>query len=102
MRKNRRIKPKIRWKAKKSPNVWQGQHQALEVLQALISLTQEIIFQTENFFCSLCKLKSLPQSGKAFLRPLGKRLGSTNGREGDKIISDEHGIGGTEFSNLIV
>ena len=40
--------------------------------------------------------------GKAFLRPLGKRLGSTNGREGDKIISDEHGIGGTEFSNLIV
>lgn len=42
MRKNRSIKPKIRWKAKKSPNVWQGQHQALEVLQALISLTQEI------------------------------------------------------------
>ena len=40
----------------------------------------------EGFFCAL----------------LGKRLGSTNGRKGDKIISDEHGIGGTEFSNLIV
>ena len=36
MRKNRSIKPKIRWKAKKSPGVWQGQHQTLEVQQALI------------------------------------------------------------------
>ena len=36
MRKNRSIKPKIRWKAKKSPDVWQGQHQVLEVQQALI------------------------------------------------------------------
>ena len=44
VRKNRSIKPKIRWKAKKSPGVWQGQHQALEVQQALISLTQEIVF----------------------------------------------------------
>ena len=42
MQKNRSIKPKIRWKAKKSPGVWQGQHQTLEVQQALISLTQEI------------------------------------------------------------
>ncbi len=36
MQKNRSIKPKIRWKAKKSPDVWQGWHQALEVQQALI------------------------------------------------------------------
>ena len=43
MHKNRSIKPKIRWKAKKLPDVWQSQHQALEVQQALISLTQEII-----------------------------------------------------------
>ena len=34
---NRSIKPKIRWKAKELPDVWQGQHQALEVLQALIT-----------------------------------------------------------------
>ena len=45
VRKNRSIKPKIRWKAKKLPDAWQGQHQALEVQQALISLTQEIILQ---------------------------------------------------------
>ena len=44
MQKKRSIKPKIRRKAKKSPDVWQGQHQALEVQQTLISLTQEIIF----------------------------------------------------------
>jgi hypothetical protein len=36
VQKNRIIKPKIRWKAKKSPDVWQGQYQALEVQQALI------------------------------------------------------------------
>lgn len=42
VQKNRSIKPKIRRKAKKWPNVWQGWHQALEVQQALISLTQEI------------------------------------------------------------
>lgn len=35
MRKNRSIKPKIRWRAKKSPDVWQRWHQALEVQQAL-------------------------------------------------------------------
>lgn len=35
MQKNRSIKPKIRWKAKKSPDAWQGQHRALEVQQAL-------------------------------------------------------------------
>ena len=43
VQKNRSIKPKIRWKAKKSPDIWQGPHRALEVQQALISLTQEII-----------------------------------------------------------
>lgn len=43
VQKNRSIKPKIRWKAKGLPDVWQGQHQVLEVQQALISLTQEII-----------------------------------------------------------
>ena len=37
---NRSIKPKIRWKAKGLPDVWQGQHQALEVLQALILFPQ--------------------------------------------------------------
>lgn len=43
VQKNRSIKPKNRLKAKKWPDVWQGQHQVLEVQQALISLTQEII-----------------------------------------------------------
>lgn len=42
MQKNRSIKPKIRWKAKKSPDVWQGQHQALEVQQALIHLVYDL------------------------------------------------------------
>lgn len=35
------------------------------------------------------------------MRPLGKRLDSTNGREGDKIMADEHGRRGVrmrEFS----
>jgi hypothetical protein len=36
VQKNHIIKPKIRWKAKKSPDVWQGQHQTLEVQQAII------------------------------------------------------------------
>ena len=36
VQKNRGIKPKIRWKAKKSLDVWQGQHRALEVQQTLI------------------------------------------------------------------
>lgn len=36
VRKNRSIKPKIRWKAKKLPDAWQGQNQVLEVQQALI------------------------------------------------------------------
>ena len=40
--KNHIIKPKIRRKAKKLPDVWQGPHRALKVQQALISLTQEI------------------------------------------------------------
>ena len=35
VQKNRSIKPKIRWKAKELPDVWQGQHQVLEVQQAL-------------------------------------------------------------------
>ena len=50
VQKNRSIKPKIRWKAKKSPDVWQGQHRALEVQQALISLTQEIISFIQKHF----------------------------------------------------
>ena len=41
VQKNRSIKPKIRWKAKKSPGVWQDQHQTLEVQQALISFFYE-------------------------------------------------------------
>ena len=45
MWKNRSIKPKIRWKAKKSPGVWQGQHQTLEVQQAIKKLS----FSPENF-----------------------------------------------------
>ena len=36
VQKNRSIKPKIRWKAKGLPDVWQGQHQVLEVHQAII------------------------------------------------------------------
>lgn len=35
VQKNRSIKPKIKWKAKGLPDVWQGQHQVLEVQQAL-------------------------------------------------------------------
>ena len=49
VQKNRSIKPKIMWKAKKYPDVWQGQHRALEVQQALISLTQEITGPTNQF-----------------------------------------------------
>ena len=49
VQKNRSIKPKIRWKAKGLPDVWQGQHQVLEVQQALISLTQEITGPTNQF-----------------------------------------------------
>ena len=45
VQKNRSIKPKIRWKAKGLPDVWQGQHQVLEVQQALISLIKEIIIR---------------------------------------------------------
>lgn len=37
VQKNRSIKPKIKWKAKELPDVWQGQHQVLEVQQALIA-----------------------------------------------------------------
>jgi hypothetical protein len=39
VQKNRSIKPKIRWKAKGLPDVWQGQHQVLEVQQALIGVS---------------------------------------------------------------
>jgi len=42
VQKNRSINPKISRKAKKYSDVWQGQHQTLEVQQALISLAQEI------------------------------------------------------------
>ena len=37
VQKNRSIKPKIRWKAKGLPDVWQGQHQVLEVQQAILA-----------------------------------------------------------------
>jgi hypothetical protein len=47
VQKNCNIKPKIRRKAKKSPDIWRGQHQALKVQQALISLTQEIIIRKD-------------------------------------------------------
>jgi len=51
VQKNRIIKPKIRWKAKKSPDVWQGQYQALEVQQALIGFTSPVymFFSPEGF-----------------------------------------------------
>ena len=49
VQKKRSIKPKIRWKAKKSLDVWQGWHQALEVQQALTRLPQEIILQSAIF-----------------------------------------------------
>ena len=39
VQKNRSIKPKIRWKAKKSPDVWQDPHRGLEVQQALILIS---------------------------------------------------------------
>ena len=63
VQKNRSIKPKNRLKAKKWPDVWQGQHQVLEVQQALISLTQEIISLTK---CSKA-LKTLRFRGFLFL-----------------------------------
>jgi hypothetical protein len=47
VQKNRNIKPKIRRKAKKWPDIWRGQHQALKVQQALISFTQEIIIRKD-------------------------------------------------------
>ena len=42
VQKNRSIKPKNRLKAKKWPDVWQGQHQVLEVQQALIDCSDYI------------------------------------------------------------
>ena len=42
VQKNRSIKPKIRWKAKGLPDVWQGQHQVLEVQQEIISCSNRI------------------------------------------------------------
>lgn len=58
----RSIKPKIRRKAKKSPDVWQGWHQAFEVQQALIALTQEIISR----FGFLYRIKSVSDFRKRF------------------------------------
>ena len=62
MQKNRSIKPKIRWKAKKSPGVWQGQHQTLEVQQALklFAAGKAEIYQAQKppvwgLFCALKK-----------------------------------------------
>ena len=65
MQKNRIVKPKIRWKAKKTPDVWQLCHQALEVQQALISLIQEIVFSPLSI--STGELPVL-----IFLRPFGR------------------------------
>ena len=36
------------------PDIWQGKHQALEVQQALISLTQEIISTASQFVFGRC------------------------------------------------
>ena len=63
VQKNRSIKPKIRWKAKGLPDVWQGQHQVLEVQQALISLIQEIISYFRLFQSSSRPPKSYGFSG---------------------------------------
>ena len=62
VKKNRSIKPKIKRKAKKLPDVWQGQHQVLEVQQALISLIQEII----SCFGFLYRIKSFSDFRKRF------------------------------------
>jgi hypothetical protein len=62
MQKNRSIKAKIRWKAKKLPDVWRGQHEALKVQQALIALTQEIISR----FGFLYRIKSVSDFRKRF------------------------------------
>ena len=48
VQKNRSIKPKIRWKAKKSPDVWQLCHQALEVQQALSHFVSRTDFSIES------------------------------------------------------
>ena len=85
VRKNRSIKPKFRWKAKKSPGVWQGQHQTLEVQQTLISLTQEIItarqrsciyavFQMCNLQIVVCMLSIRLKANKRRLSVLLNRL----------------------------
>ena len=58
VQKNRSIKPKTRLKAKKWPDVWQGQHQVLEVQQALISLTQEIISTASQYVFGRCFAES--------------------------------------------
>ena len=50
VQKNRSIKPKIKWKAKGLPDVWQGQHQVLEVQQALIQLISSTHFGGCLFF----------------------------------------------------
>lgn len=68
VQKNRSIKPKIRWKEKGLPDVWQGQHQVLEVQQALISLTQEIICQPAFYILDM--QKHLPFCGGCFFHIL--------------------------------
>lgn len=63
VQKNRSIKPKIRWKAKKSPDVRQGQHQALKVQQAL---TEHILSATQKLKRCCCKIKSCLQQHLSF------------------------------------
>ena len=55
VQKNRSIKPKIKWKAKGLPDVWQGQHEALKVQQALIfsyKCSQRDAAEAASLFCS--------------------------------------------------
>lgn len=47
-RKNAVLSQKIRWKAKKSLDVWQGWHQALEVQQALKFHSSKFYIPQEN------------------------------------------------------
>ena len=70
----RSIKPKIRWKAKKSPDVWQGWHQALEVQQALIGKLYRLRGAAAIVMAPLC----LVSEGFAGMAARPMNLGSIN------------------------
>lgn len=53
VQKNRSIKPKIRWKEKGLPDVWQGQHQVLEVQQAIVIIVVRRLKKHLDFMRSL-------------------------------------------------